>query len=145
LKGKAEVLEHASVKVDLKREWASHWPFAPTDHKSSFTPQRVAIENSNGQVIEELLNPRESFKGYEMETPWSNPQVAYFAGYTMWTYLTSPFILTQPGVVSEEIQQNIDHVLGSLSFGGGAVNQSNVFLFIETMPYGGVGTSGIGN
>jgi hypothetical protein len=145
LNGKAEVLEHASVKVDLKREWASHWPFAPTDHKSSFTPQRVAIENSNGQVIEELLNPRESFKGYEMETPWSNPQVAYFAGYTMWTYLTSPFILTQPGVVSEEIQQNIDHVLGSLSFGGGAVNQSNVFLFIETMPYGGVGTSGIGN
>jgi hypothetical protein len=104
LKRKAEVLEHASVKVDLKREWASHWPFAPTDHKSSFTPQRVAIENSNGQVIEELLNPRESFKGYEMETPWTNPQVAYFAGYTMWTYLTSPFILTQPGVVSEEIE-----------------------------------------
>jgi hypothetical protein len=80
LKGKAEVLEHASVKVDLKREWASHWPFAPTDHKSSFTPQRVAIENSNGQVIEELLNPRESFKGYEMETPWSNPQVQVQGG-----------------------------------------------------------------
>ena len=29
-------------------------------------------------------------------------------------------------------------------FGGGAVNQNNVFLFIESMPYGGVGTSGIG-
>jgi hypothetical protein len=38
-----------------------------------------------------------------METPWSDPQVAYFAGYTMWTYLTSPFILTKPGVSSEEI------------------------------------------
>lgn len=32
-----------------------------------------------------------------------------------------------------------------MSFGGGAVNQTNVFLFIETMPYGGVRTSGIGH
>jgi len=42
-------------------------------------------------------------------------------------------------------QQTIDRVLGTLSFGGGAVNQTNIFLFIETMPYGGVGASGIGN
>src|SRR6202022_2058274 len=42
-------------------------------------------------------------------------------------------------------QQAIDRVLQSLSFGGGAINQTNVFLFIESMPYGGVGTSGIGN
>jgi aldehyde dehydrogenase (NAD+) len=42
-------------------------------------------------------------------------------------------------------QKAIDRFMGSLSFGGGAVNQTNVFLFIETMPYGGVGTSGIGH
>ena len=42
-------------------------------------------------------------------------------------------------------QQVIERVLQSLSFGGGAVNQTNIFLFIESMPYGGVGTSGIGN
>jgi aldehyde dehydrogenase (NAD+) len=49
------------------------------------------------------------------------------------------------GYVFSRNQQAIDQVLRSLSFGGGAVNQTNVFLFIETMPYGGVGTSGIGN
>ena len=42
-------------------------------------------------------------------------------------------------------QHRINRVLQSLSFGGGAVNQTNVFLFIESMPYGGVGTAGIGN
>src|SRR5499433_2859708 len=42
-------------------------------------------------------------------------------------------------------QRTINRMLQSLSFGGGAVNQTNVFLFIESMPYGGVGTSGIGN
>jgi acyl-CoA reductase-like NAD-dependent aldehyde dehydrogenase len=49
------------------------------------------------------------------------------------------------GYVFSRNQRAIDQVLQSLSFGGGAVNQTNVFLFIESMPYGGVGTSGIGN
>jgi aldehyde dehydrogenase (NAD+) len=49
------------------------------------------------------------------------------------------------GYVFSRNQKAIDQVLWSLSFGGGAVNQTNIFLFIETMPYGGVGTSGIGN
>ena len=49
------------------------------------------------------------------------------------------------GYVFSRNQQAIDHVLQSLSFGGGAVNQTNVFLFIESMPYGGVGSAGIGN
>jgi hypothetical protein len=50
-----------------------------------------------------------------------------------------------PVTCSAENQQAIDRVLQSLSFGGGAVNQTNIFLFIESMPYRGVGTSGIGN
>jgi aldehyde dehydrogenase (NAD+) len=49
------------------------------------------------------------------------------------------------GYVFSRNQQSIDRVLQSLSFGGGAVNQTNVFLFIESMPYGGVGSAGIGN
>ena len=49
------------------------------------------------------------------------------------------------GYVFSRNQKAIDRVLQSLSFGGGAVNQTNVFLFIESMPYGGVGTSGLGN
>jgi aldehyde dehydrogenase (NAD+) len=42
-------------------------------------------------------------------------------------------------------QAAIDQFLHSLSFGGGAINQVNIHLFIETMPFGGVGHSGIGN
>ncbi len=49
------------------------------------------------------------------------------------------------GYVFSRNQLAIDRVLRSVSFGGGAVNQTNVFLFIESMPYGGVGASGIGN
>ena len=35
--------------------------------------------------------------------------------------------------------------MGELSYGGGAVNQVNIELFIETMPFGGVGPAGIGH
>jgi aldehyde dehydrogenase (NAD+) len=42
-------------------------------------------------------------------------------------------------------QAVIDQVIRSISFGGGAVNQTNIHLFIETMPFGGVGDSGIGH
>src|SRR6266481_5366915 len=63
------------------------------------------------------------------------------------TLLTKIKSLPKPlaGYMFSRNQQAIDRVLQSLSFGGGAVNQTNVFLFIESMPYGGVGTSGIGN
>ena len=50
-----------------------------------------------------------------------------------------------PAFLFSRDQQTIDHFLQSLSFGGGAINQVNIHLFIETVPVGGVGNSGIGN
>jgi aldehyde dehydrogenase (NAD+) len=49
------------------------------------------------------------------------------------------------GFLFSRDQKAIDHFLASLSFGGGAINQVNIHLFIETMPFGGVGFSGIGH
>ena len=43
------------------------------------------------------------------------------------------------GFLFSRDQKAIDHFLASLSFGGGAINQVNIHLFIETMPFGGVG------
>jgi aldehyde dehydrogenase (NAD+) len=42
-------------------------------------------------------------------------------------------------------QSVIDRFIGELSFGGGAVNQVNIHLFVESMPFGCVGSSGIGH
>jgi aldehyde dehydrogenase (NAD+) len=39
----------------------------------------------------------------------------------------------------------IDQFISSLSFGGGAVNETNIHVFIGTLPFGGVGGSGIGS
>ncbi len=47
---------------------------------------------------------RTSFDGYDHSTPWEAAQVSYFSSYAMWTYLTSPFLFTYPGVEAHEIE-----------------------------------------
>ena len=105
LKGEAGVLDRVHVNADLTRQWASHSPFRATDKRSVFEPPtRVAIETTAGEVLEELRNPRDSFKGHTLETPWNDLQLAYFAGCAMWTYLNTPFLLAEPGVDAEELE-----------------------------------------
>jgi hypothetical protein len=102
LKGHPEMLGETNVTVGTRSEWASHHPFLTDRARTRFEPPRVALESENGELIEELKEPRASFAGHGLETPWSKLQLAYFAGYAMWTYLNLPFLLARPDVASEE-------------------------------------------
>jgi hypothetical protein len=104
LKGQPHTLERATVTVDLRKERASHAPFGSDNRRSRFEPGRVALEADNGTVLHELLEPRKSFSGHTLQTPWTELQLAYFAGCAMWTYLNTPFVLAWPGVESEELE-----------------------------------------
>jgi hypothetical protein len=104
LKHQQGVIDEANVIVALRREWASHSPFPTAELRTSFEPHRVAIETTDGSVVEERLQPRESFQGHRVETPWDRLQLAYFAGYAMWTYLTTPFLFAMDGVSAEEVE-----------------------------------------
>ena len=48
-------------------------------------------------------NLRSSYAGYDLYSPWDALQVGYFLSYGMWNYLTTPFLLTYPGVQAREI------------------------------------------
>src|ERR1700687_1288126 len=71
-KGKAGILGDVTLKIDLRNEKVSHWPFGSRDRRSRFEPQRIALEDASGKVLEELLQPRSSFKRHTFETPWSD-------------------------------------------------------------------------
>ncbi|MEV4351190.1 hypothetical protein AB0J83_42575 [Actinoplanes sp. NPDC049596] len=103
LKGWPGALDDVQVTVDLHREHTRQEPFFADGHHTNFTPQRVAVETADGEVVEELLDPRASFTGHELTTPWTRLQLAYFSGYAMWTYTTEPASLLLPGVRTEEI------------------------------------------
>src|SRR5262245_57042312 len=66
LKHQQGVLEDVHVRVDLRKAWASHWPFGAPNLRTSFQPDRVAIETAEGLAVEELLQPRDSFRGHSL-------------------------------------------------------------------------------
>ncbi|MGN9777676.1 hypothetical protein ACTMS0_18200 [Micromonospora sp. H33] len=103
IKGHEGIFDQAGVRVDLRRQHASHYPFKAPDLHTSFTAQRVAVESDTGEVKAERLNPRAAFAGHVLETPWDDLHVAYFAGYAMWTYLTSPFSFASPDFQTEDL------------------------------------------
>ena len=49
------------------------------------------------------------------------------------------------GYIFSSDQSTIDEFVSGFSFGGGAVNQTNVQVYLDSVPFGGVGESGIGS
>ena len=49
------------------------------------------------------------------------------------------------GYIFSSDEKRIKYLLQTLHFGGGAVNQVNIHIYIESMPFGGVGNSGLGH
>lgn len=118
LKGQPQDPTPRRMTVALQREWGSVQPFGADDQKTDFTPERIAIEKLDGGLVAELHDPEDSFAGDDLTTPWNPLQRAYFNGYALWTYLTTPFLLALPGFTVREIApvQDNDRTLSGLQF-----------------------------
>ena len=98
------VIKDSMVRVELHRQFASHYAFEKNGLRTSVTPDRAAIETAGGQVVAERSDPRAAFDGHVLDTPWDLLHLAYFHGYTMRNYLTTPFSFAEPGYLSEELE-----------------------------------------
>ncbi|EJN15939.1 hypothetical protein PMI42_00516 [Bradyrhizobium sp. YR681] len=88
------------VTIDTRTQRTVFEPFLMAGRRGIFEPHRTAVESSDGAPLEELNDPRNSFEG----RPWSATQLAYFAGYAIWMYLTVPFSLLRHGIRCEEVR-----------------------------------------
>src|SRR5258708_39424104 len=70
LKGLVPDLSARRMSVWLKEERASVAPFGAAGQRTSFTPERLAIEKLNREVVPELLFPRSAFIGHRLRTAW---------------------------------------------------------------------------
>src|SRR5215472_14264980 len=104
LKGFPQDLTPRRMTVWLGEKRASVSPFGAPDYRTMFTPERIAIEKLDGTTIAERQVPKDSFSGHQMHTPWDALHRAYFDGEALWTYLTTPFLLTMNGVRVEETE-----------------------------------------
>jgi hypothetical protein len=90
------------VEVAEQRAW-----FDPSGvhERAGFDRGRVFLEDAEGQTIAERSDPRPLFfgrGGLRRNLRWDALDTAYFAGYAMWNYLTTPLLLTRDDVrVSE--------------------------------------------
>jgi len=104
LKGVMQDSEPRRMAVWLHEERSSVLPYGAPDQRTMFTPDRITIEKLDGTLVAERRDPKDSFAGHQMSTPWDELHRAYFNGEALWTYLTTPFLLTLQGVAVEETE-----------------------------------------
>jgi hypothetical protein len=92
------------VTVDTCEQRTVFGPFLAPGQCAVYQPDRTTVETVDGTILEELENPRDSFKSMVAGTPWKATQLAYFAGYAMWMYLTVPFSLLSDSVACEDAE-----------------------------------------
>ena len=104
LKGVIQDADPRRMAVWLHQERSSVSPYGAPDQRTMFTPQRIAIEKLDGTVVAKRPDPKDSFAGHQMSTPWDAMYRAYFNGEALWTYMTTPFLLAMDGVAVEEAE-----------------------------------------
>jgi hypothetical protein len=103
-KGWPDALKNVHVTADPKTQWVGYRPFIRQGMRSSCTPNHSIIETLDGEPIKNRKNPRAAFDGKTSESRWDDLNLAYFSGYAIWNYLTTPFIFALPGFETEEIE-----------------------------------------
>lgn len=104
LKGWPDHLAETRLAIDPHRPHVEYTAAAAPGQRSIYDPARTAIVADDGSLVGEREAPREAFAGHEVTTTWDAQNLVYFCGYAMWTYMTTPFLLTRPGFEVEEIE-----------------------------------------
>jgi hypothetical protein len=106
-KGWPEIFgDETTLEFDAHRQHIVVTPFNGVEQYSVFdvNPERIVVYTSDGIAVDRRDDPRASFAGYEVTTPWDALQVGYFISYAAWNYLTAPFLFTYPGVETQELE-----------------------------------------
>jgi hypothetical protein len=90
-------LRDFEVRVEVGEQRAILWPFPRDGERAVFDRGPVRIETDSGEIVSERSEPRAAFNGLSglrRNLRWDPLDVAYFAGYAIWNYLTTPYLLT---------------------------------------------------
>ena len=102
-RGHDGVLADAAVLVDPHRQRVEFSGFGPQRLRTWLEPRLVTVCTEGGTEVDRRRDPRASFPRGSAAL-WDDIQVAYFASYAIWNYLTLPFLLTTPGVEVSEVE-----------------------------------------
>lgn len=103
VKGRPDVLTNVHMLAEAHQEKLT-MDFPGQNKRTVFEPNLISIADGDGKILQRYENPISCFEGHVRETPWEDVHVAYFSGEALWTYLTTPFLYSYPGFVTEEIE-----------------------------------------
>lgn len=106
-KGHPGGLGTVQASADVARPRLTFTPFAGSA-RGQFAPDHLEVTAADGSVQQQLDNPRETLLRLDLNVPWNELHLLYFTGYAMWNYLCSPFLLSWPGIQSEEIEPLVE-------------------------------------
>ena len=99
------VLDHVRVRAWTREPRFAFYDFPrPGQIAELIGSNEVRISDATGMVIGRRENPREAFRSFRHLFSWDDLDFIYFAGYATWNYLTTPFLLANPGVVVAELE-----------------------------------------
>ncbi|OSC39865.1 hypothetical protein [Mycobacterium decipiens] len=96
------------ITVQVQRARTVLDPFPRDGQRGVFESGQVRIESHEGEVIGSRGNQRAAFfgrSGLRRNIRWDPLDTVYFAGYAMWNYLTTPYLLTREDVEVDEADE----------------------------------------
>lgn len=93
------------LTVDIHEPSTVLDPFPMDGQLGVFERGEARIETDRGVVVAARSDPRSDFSGVSglrRNLRWDPVDSAYFAGYAMWNYLTTPYLLTREGIELSE-------------------------------------------
>ncbi|MGD8344295.1 MAG: hypothetical protein PVI38_19430 [Desulfobacterales bacterium] len=73
-------------------------PHPKAGMRGIFSGNTVRIETESAETVRERYNARRAFSDLRHKIWWDHLDALHFAGYAMWNYLTTPFMLCRPEI-----------------------------------------------
>ena len=101
-------LRRAKITMDISRPFSRITPIGRNREISGIIDGHdVYLENASGELIRERKNARQYFPGGRRFFYWDDLDMAYFANYAMWNYLSLPALLMRRDIIWHEIEAGI--------------------------------------
>lgn len=98
-------LKRAKIIMDIARPYSRITPIGKhSEITGVLDGDDVCLENAAGEVIQTRKNARQYFPGGRRIFFWDDLDMAYFANYAMWNYLTLPSLLARDDIEWRELE-----------------------------------------
>lgn len=101
---KAAILKDVVVEGDTRAQSMRLTGFTNPNHFGLLSPDRVAVESLDGNILKSWSNPHTTFViDPKSGAAWDDLQLVYICAFSIWNFVMTPFMLTQPGVSIEDL------------------------------------------